>query len=126
MRLLLEGLPIAGCLPLVTVTTLLVLGLVSGLAYAWEADRLEESRLATLRGVVQGATAIAAGYQNEVLAGHLFYQEDKDSTHLAVLSLRYFGQEYVWVNDMQLRMGMHPIKPELAGKDLSAMADPAG
>ena len=126
MRLLLERLPIAWRLHLVTVTTLLVLGLVSGLAYAWEADRLEESRLATLRGVVQGATAIAAGYENEVRAGHLSDQQAKDATLSALRSLRYFGQEYVWVNDMQPRMVMHPIKPELDGKDLSAMADPAG
>ena len=36
------------------------------------------------------------------------------------------GKDYFWVNDTQPRMVMHPYKPELDGKDLSASADPNG
>ena len=41
-------------------------------------------------------------------------------------TLRYDGQEYFWINDMQPRMVAHPMKPDLEGKDLSGVQDPTG
>ena len=43
-----------------------------------------------------------------------------------IKSLRYSETEYFWINDMQPRMVMHPIKPELDGKDLAETKDPTG
>ena len=40
--------------------------------------------------------------------------------------LRYGNNDYFWVNDMQPRMVMHPIKPEMNGNDLSTYKDPNG
>jgi methyl-accepting chemotaxis protein len=34
--------------------------------------------------------------------------------------------DYIWINDMQPKMIMHPIKPQLDGTDLSKNADPDG
>ena len=36
------------------------------------------------------------------------------------------GKIYFWINDAQPKMIMHPIKPELDGKDLSGSTDPDG
>jgi methyl-accepting chemotaxis protein len=44
----------------------------------------------------------------------------------AISGLRYEGAEYFWINDMQPRMVMHPIKPALDGTDLSNFKDPNG
>ncbi|MEQ1685259.1 MAG: methyl-accepting chemotaxis protein [Burkholderiaceae bacterium] len=44
----------------------------------------------------------------------------------ALVKLRYDEREYFWVNDMQPRMVMHPIKPELDGKDIGDIKDPNG
>ena len=46
----------------------------------------------------------------------------------AIAQLRYGpkGQDYFWINDMSPKMIMHPIKPALDGKDLSASQDPNG
>ena len=44
----------------------------------------------------------------------------------ALESIRYSGKEYVWINDMQVVMVMHPIRPELNGKNLSLNKDPNG
>lgn len=44
----------------------------------------------------------------------------------AIAALRYDGKEYFWVNDMDVRVVMHPIKPELNGKDASGVKDPNG
>jgi len=43
-----------------------------------------------------------------------------------VASLRYGNDDYFWINDMQPRMVMHPMKPELNGIDLSDNKDTDG
>ena len=43
-----------------------------------------------------------------------------------VRDLRYAGQEYFWINDLQPRMIMHPANPKLDGQDLSGIKDPTG
>ena len=43
-----------------------------------------------------------------------------------IAALRYGNNDYFWVNDMQPRMVMHPIKPEMNGNDLSTYKDPNG
>jgi len=44
----------------------------------------------------------------------------------AIGKLRYNGNEYFWINDMQPRVVMHPVKPELNGKDVGDVKDPNG
>ncbi len=41
-------------------------------------------------------------------------------------ALRYGNNDYFWINDMQPRMVMHPIKPELNGQDITSLKDPNG
>ncbi|BBO79220.1 methyl-accepting chemotaxis protein [Desulfosarcina widdelii] len=41
-------------------------------------------------------------------------------------AMRYNENDYLWINDMSPTMVMHPIKPALNGKDLSAFKDPEG
>lgn len=43
-----------------------------------------------------------------------------------VKSMRYAGDNYLWINDMQPVMIMHPMKPALDGKNLSDLKDPNG
>ncbi len=44
----------------------------------------------------------------------------------AVRILRYADDGYFWINDTGPKMIIHPVKPELEGKDLSAIKDPMG
>jgi methyl-accepting chemotaxis protein len=43
-----------------------------------------------------------------------------------VKKLRYDSDEYFWINDMEPRMVMHPIKPEMDGKNIADQQDPTG
>jgi methyl-accepting chemotaxis protein len=43
-----------------------------------------------------------------------------------VKAMRYDGGNYLWINDTGPSMVMHPMKPALDGKDLSAFKDPNG
>ena len=44
----------------------------------------------------------------------------------SISKLRYDKAEYFWINDMAPNVVMHPIKPELDGKDASGIKDPNG
>lgn len=59
-------------------------------------------------------------------AGELSRARAQDDAAAAVRRLRYAGNEYFWINDMQPAMIVHPMKPELEGKQIGDMADPDG
>ena len=95
-------------------------------AFVFEAHRTEDMRLAKLRTVVETAVSIASDQDAKARAGQISTDAAKTATLAALKALRYDGVEYVWVNDMDARMIMHPIKPALDGTDVSTMADPNG
>ena len=54
-------------------------------------------------------------------------EEAKKSAAMKVIkSMRYGGDNYLWINDMQPTMVMHPFKPEMDGKSLADYKDPKG
>jgi len=69
---------------------------------------------------------VLAHFQRLESEGKLTREQAQASALAEIRSLRYDKVEYFWVNDMAPKMIMHPIKPELEGKDLSGMQDPAG
>ncbi|WP_457577267.1 methyl-accepting chemotaxis protein [Desulfomarina sp.] len=52
--------------------------------------------------------------------------QKKEEAKRIIRAMRYAGGNYLWINDLQAVMVMHPIKPALEGKDLSGFKDPAG
>ncbi len=109
-------------------TMVAVLGLlaVSGYETIGSVRRLEANRRELLVRVVESAVAIAAGYEGQVKAGLLSAQEARGRAIAAIKSIRYRGQEYLWINDLSARIVMHPFRPELDGTDASGMTDPNG
>ena len=91
-----------------------------------ESRRLYDARVSLLQSVDEAATGIAASYQREEAAGRLTREAAQTLAAAAIKAMRYQGAEYIWINDMQPRMIMHPVKPELDGQILSGMADPTG
>ena len=79
-----------------------------------------------MRQTVELAHALIAYHHDEAKRGVYSMEEAQVRAKAALKPLRYSGSEYFWINDMQPRMVMHPIKPELDGKDLSQTKDPNG
>ncbi len=50
----------------------------------------------------------------------------KEKIKTLVKAFRYHGNDYVWINDMKGVMIMHPIKPQLDGKNLINLRDRQG
>ncbi len=111
--------------------TLVVLALLSMVALLLsimlsERSLLLTERAANVRQVVETAHGLAAYYHSLSKDGKLPENVAQERALEALRSLRYSGKEYFWVNDMHTRMVMHPISPQLEGKDLSDTKDPNG
>ncbi len=83
-------------------------------------------RQAKTQHMVDVGYGILAHYQKLESDGKLSREQAQAAAMAEIKSLRYDKVEYFWINDMVPKMIMHPIKPELDGKDLSGMKDPAG
>ncbi|MBT0569852.1 cache domain-containing protein [Curvibacter sp. CHRR-16] len=105
-----------------------VIGLLLLLAFFMVSERtmLMHERQVAVRQTVEIAHALVAHFHAQATQGKMSEDEAKQRALLALKSVRYSGAEYIWVNDMQPKMVMHPIKPELDGKDLTENKDPTG
>ncbi|MEH6626015.1 MAG: methyl-accepting chemotaxis protein [Motiliproteus sp.] len=61
-----------------------------------------------------------------VASGEITEEQAKTESKAVLRALRYAGDEYFFVLDKQKQMVMHPIKPSLEGKDMSATKDAKG
>ncbi len=103
-------------------------GLIT-LALFWmtsERSRLMDEKEAQIQGLTQMGHSILAHYQALEQSGALTRAEAQARALDDIKGLRYAGDGYLWINDMQPVMILHPMKPELNGHDLSNMKDPNG
>jgi methyl-accepting chemotaxis protein len=109
-------------------SALLVLGfsLTIALIYPKVRQNMYDAKYLKTRHVVETAWGILDFYARQVKAGVLTAETGKKQALEAIKNLRYEKDDYFWINDMEPRMIMHPIKPELDGKDLSENKDPNG
>jgi methyl-accepting chemotaxis protein len=89
-------------------------------------DQSMQARMDATRQHVEIAHGLIAWAHAQETGGRMTREQAQQIARQAVATLRYDGNEYFWINDMQPRMVMHPIRPELDGKDLSGMRDPNG
>ncbi len=102
-----------------------LLGLL-GVQLKNQADLALRAREDATRQHVEIAHGIVVWAHAQEAAGKLDRAAAQRLAREAIASLRYEGSEYFWINDMQPRVVMHPIKPELDGQDVSGVKDPNG
>lgn len=95
-------------------------------AQIFEARSQREARVQLLQAIVDSAVNVVQAYAAEDRAGRLPHAAAQRAAIDALRAMRYLGNEYIWINDMTPRIVMHPIRPDLEGQDVSAMADPNG
>jgi methyl-accepting chemotaxis protein len=86
---------------------------------------LREKEVA-LSNALDIAFSLITEYDKRIQSGEFTPEEGQKRAIGRIKSLRYGGNEYFWLNDMQPKMIMHPMKPELDGKDLSDFKDQNG
>ena len=85
-----------------------------------------QERQASVRQAVETAHGVIAHFHAQASKGAITEDEAKQRAMAAVRALRYSGNEYFWINDMQPKVVMHPIVADLEGKDQSQRKDPTG
>jgi len=97
----------------------------------WEAvgslrEVMLDERKSSTKHAVETAHAMLEYFHAREASGELSAAEAQAAAMVAIKRLRYGDGEYFWINDMQSRTLMHPIKPELDGKDMREVKDPNG
>lgn len=89
-------------------------------------NQMISDREQELRHLVEAVMGVMERYHDLAVAGTLSKEEAQKTAAAIIKTLRYEKQEYLWINDLSPRMVMHPIKPELDGKELNTVKDPTG
>ena len=109
----------------ITTIVLLVLGVMFYILPYIEKQLMNEKMLAT-KGVVETVASLVESHMQEAKEGRITVEEAKVRALENAKDLRYHGSEYFWVNDMDTKVLMHPIRPELIGKSGSEIKDANG
>ena len=112
------------------VTLLLVLPLLGLLVWQGQAQyqRGLQAHQDAVSDHVRVAYKVLEWAQAQEANGSLQREAAQALARSAVSRLRYGdgNAEYFWINDLKPAMVMHPMKPELDGKDMSTFKDPNG
>jgi len=97
-----------------------------GWLLATQTAQAMQARMNGTRQLVEVAVGIVASAQAEEAGGTMTREQAQKKAMHQLERLRYDEKEYFWINDMQPRMIMHPIKPALDGTDIGELKDPNG
>jgi methyl-accepting chemotaxis protein len=93
---------------------------------ASERTLLMTERQLAVSQAVEAAHGLLGYYHDQYRKGVLGEEEAKKLALESIKPMRYGTDGYFWVNDMKHVMVMHPIKPELVGKDNTDFKDANG
>ena len=98
-----------------------------GVAGVWQSHAsMIDERKDRLVALVQEAMSVAQHYYDAAQQHQMSEEDAKKQALQAIGILRYSADGYYSINDSQAVMLMHPIKPQLVGKNLADFTDPAG
>jgi methyl-accepting chemotaxis protein len=121
-----SSLTIARKLGLLIASALLGIILLCALFLFSERRLIMEERQNGVKQAVETAHGLVTHFHELVAKGTMPEADAKLGAIAALRNLRYSGNEYFWINDMQPKMVMHPIKPELEGQELTNTKDTNG
>jgi len=93
--------------------------------YKLRAEMVHSRQLET-HSIVESALSVLKHYERMAQNGELDMVQAQERAKQTIAAIRYEGDNYVWINDMDVRMVMHPISPALNNTDLRGIKDPTG
>src|SRR5450755_2991114 len=90
------------------------------------ASSLKQQKQIELKHLAELALGMVKEEHAAAQKGDIAVSDAQKRALARVAALRYGNNDYFWVNDMQPRMVMHPMKPEMNGTDISGFKDPNG
>ncbi|RAI44353.1 methyl-accepting chemotaxis protein [Rhodoplanes roseus] len=90
------------------------------------ATSLEEQRKSELQHLTDLAMSIVKEEHAAVQKGAASEADAQARARSRIAALRYAGNEYFLITDMQTRLVMNPLRPEMTGRDMSDFKDAKG
>ncbi|HIQ52749.1 MAG TPA: methyl-accepting chemotaxis protein, partial [Pseudomonas pachastrellae] len=87
---------------------------------------IRQAEITKATHLVEVAHDLMAFYHQKELNGELTGEQARQQALSALAAVRYSGNEYYWVNDMNNIMIMHPLAPQTVGTDLTTMRNTEG
>ncbi|PAR26772.1 methyl-accepting chemotaxis protein [Vibrio metoecus] len=122
----LRHLSIRNRLFLLTAAILLLLAIPFGITVKDYRNDLMLEKQNQTQHLVETAYTLLEHYAQQATQGALSTEQAQAAAKQAIAQLRYGNNDYFWINDAQPAMVMHPMKPDLNGKDLRSFKDPNG
>ncbi len=118
---------VSGKIMSISIITILIiaLGIFIFLLPFVERSLMAEKRL-QIKNLVEVTDTLLGEYEARVQKGELTPEDARKRAALRIKSMRYGEGDYYFIIDSHPKMIMHPIKPELDGKDLTESKDPKG
>ncbi len=89
-------------------------------------SHLLDRRKAGAQHVVEVAHGVLQHFQSQEQAGFLKGDDARTQAMAVLRAMRFEGGNYVWINDLEPRMLMHPLRGDLEGKSVGELKDPTG
>jgi methyl-accepting chemotaxis protein len=111
---------------------IVIIGAFSAIIFAYILPRLEENIIRVKQEIIKNVVATAVGvadhYYKQSQDGLITEDEAKTKTMEIVRNMRYGvdNLDYIWINDFNNVMLMHPVKLDWEGKDQSGFKDKHG
>ena len=121
-----SSLTISKKLGLLIASALLGIVVLCAMFLVSERQLIMQERQNGVRQAVETAHGLVTHFHGLIAKNNMSEADAKAGAMAALRNLRYSGNEYFWINDMQPKMLMHPIKPELEGQNLSETKDTNG
>ena len=116
------GVRLAGLIAVFTVGLIALSGLL-----LWHEDQnLTARKMNELQGIVETAVGIMKDVKRQQEEFGLDTQTAQATAFDAIRAMRYGTNGYLWIHDLNQVMLMHPIKPQLEGRNLTDLQDEAG
>jgi len=87
---------------------------------------LTEEKMAAVDAALTTAVRVMEHYEGKARAGEITLPEAQTGAMEVIGTIRYLGAHYLWINNMDFVWLMHPVSPQLVGRDLRDLKDKAG
>ena len=122
-----QGMTLRGKLLTMTAITVVALAVLFSVLLINGKNQMLEDREAKVRNLVEATHGILTFYEKLASDGKISVEDAKKSAAAVIGNMRYDKDEYFWVHDLRdATMIMHPIKPDLIGKNLDELKDKGG
>ncbi|WP_050414871.1 methyl-accepting chemotaxis protein [Azoarcus sp. CIB] len=113
-------------LRLIVIVAFVLFAAVMGQAVVSFRGAMEGERKGSVQHTVESVHGTLEYFHKREAAGEMSREDAQAAAKATIKGLRHGEGEYFFITDMHPRTLMHPIKPELDGRDMTETADPKG